>query len=180
MLDGDVVAVIIAEIRRQLELYGIASGDLRVSRSSQPGAQSVGTEKYQVFIQPITNTEIGWSRGYDEPTPDNYTITVNHVKQKTYQIGCITDFNPAVDADIVAQDLAAIVNDMIKQPDAILALKAGGVNILSAGPVRPSFGINESDEYESMPNFDIVVNYNTEYIKTIPIITDVIGEIERI
>lgn len=180
MTDGQIVAAIIVEVRRQLELYGIASGDLRIARSSQPTSQYSGADpdstKYQVYIEPITNTQVGLRRRY----ADNGDMTVKHTKQKTYQISTLADFDPSVSTDIPAHDLAQIVNDTIKHPDALRELTAKGVYLLDSGPVRPSFQVNDSDEYESMPNFDIVVSYNAEYTKPVPDITHVTGSVDRV
>lgn len=180
MTDGQIVAALIIEIRRQLEIYGIAAGDLRVARSSQPTSQYAGADpdstKYQVFIEPITNTQVGLSRKY----ADNGDMTVRHVKQKSYQISTLADFDPSVPTDMPAHELAQVLNDMIKHPDALRELTDKGVYLLDSGPVRPSFQVNDSDEYESMPNFDIVVSYNAEYTKPVPEITHVTGSVDHV
>ncbi len=182
MLDGQIVAALIAEIKRQLNLYGVS--DLRVSRRSQPTRQhsgaAQGAEKYQVFIEPVTNTNIGWGRTYSQQPDESLGLTINHVKQKTYQISALSDFDPANPSDIPAHDLAHIVADTLEHPDSIRALKSAGVNILSCTPVRPAFDLNESDQWESTPSFDVVVSYNTQYTKPAQVVGDTIGAVGRV
>jgi len=175
MLDGQIVAALISEIKTQLVIYGIASADLIVSRSNQPTAQNARRAKYQVFITPVSNTQVGWSRKY----VDN-DLKINHVKQKSYQISALADFDPTDAASIPAHDLVQIVNDMIQQPDSVRTLKGKGVDVQECGNVRPSFEVNEGDNWESQPSFDIVVSYNTEYIKPVSLFDDVTGEINRV
>ncbi len=184
MLDGAIVKTLIAQIKVQLGIYGIADADLRVTRSNQPTAQhagaSTGSKPYQVFIAPVASTQIGWSRDYDLDTIGAATVGINHVKQKSYQISILTDFDPATMTVLPAHDVAQILNDMIQQPDSIRALKAGGVNIQQCTDVRPSFELNESEQWQSMPSFDITVSYNATYTKPIPAIIDTAGDIDRV
>lgn len=178
MLDGQIVKAIITEIRTQLEWYGIASGDLRISRSNQPTVQYQGattnTEKYQVFITPVTNIAIGWSRKY------NGTLDFTHVKQKSFQISTLVDFDPSDLNDIPANDLAQIINDTLQQTDAIKNLRDAGVFLHECQPVRPIFVVNGANEYESEPSFDIVVSYNAVYSKPYDIIEDVQGTVDTV
>lgn len=174
MLDGQIVAALMTEIRTQLVSYGINTNDLRVARSDQPTAQNAGSKKFEAYITPVTNTDVGWLRRYGN---DYSSLTINHVDQSSYQISTLTLFNPANPNDIPAQDLAKIIHDMIQHPDAIRTLKSKGVDIQECSPVRPSFQLNDSDEFESMPSFDVTVSYNSAYTKAIPVVTSADGEI---
>lgn len=178
MLDGQIVKEIRLEIINQLTIYGINPADLRVSRSNQPTAQYQGasssTEKYQVFITPVANVAIGWSRNY------NATLDSTHVKQKAYQISCLVDFDPSDLNNFPASDLAQIINDMLQQTDAIKNLRDAGVFLHECQPVRPVFVVNGANEYESEPSFDIVVSYNAVYSKTYDVIEDVQGTVDTV
>lgn len=184
MNDGQIVNALISEIEVQLGLYGITDADLRVTRSYQPKAQhagaATGAKPYQVFISPVTSTQIGWSRDYDLATIGAATVDINHVKQKSYQISILTHFDSETMLILPAHELAQVLNDMIQQPDSIRALKAAGVNIQQCTDVRPSFDLNESEQWQSMPTFDITVSYNATYTKPIPAIIDTQGSIDRV
>lgn len=175
MNDTQIVAALIAEIKTQLGIYGIPLASLRVARANQPTRQNAGALPYEVYIQPISNTDIGWGR-----QGTNAGTLVTHTKQKTYQINALTEFNPSTGVGMPAQELAHTVHDMLEHPDAIRALKNKGVNVLSCNAVRPLYWQNEQDEFEPIPSFDIVVNYVTEYVKPVPIITEVTGDIEQV
>lgn len=175
MLDADIVSALITEIRTQLEQYGIASADLNVMRSSQPTAQYPGavpgTAPYQVYIQPVTNEQVGWSRKYSG-APGSYTRTVKHTKIRDYQISTLTDFDPATMAVLPAHDLAEILSDMLQQPSATQSLRESGVYVISTTAVRPVFEVNKQDLWQSMPSFDIRVSYNSEYSRTVDTVSD--------
>jgi hypothetical protein len=175
MLDGQIVAALISEIKTQLGIYGIASADLIVSRSNQPTAQNARRARYQVFITPVSNTQVGYVRRYVDSA-----LKINHVKQKSYQISALADFDPTDATSLPAHDLVQIVNDMVQQPDSVRTLKGKGVDVQECGNVRPSFEVNEGDNWESQPSFDIVVSYNTEYTKPIPFVVDVTGQSDRV
>lgn len=179
MNDGLIVKALIQEIKTQLGIYGIQPADLRVTRSNQPTAQypgaTNGAKPYQVFITPVASTQVGYDRRYS-----GSDLTLNHVKQASYQISIMTDFDPATMTVMPAHEVAQIINDMIQQPDAIRTLKAAGVDIQSCTDVRPAFEVSESEQWQSMPSFDIVLSYNTQYVKPVPGVTYTDGTLDSV
>lgn len=180
MLDGQIVNALMTEIENQLGLYGIAPADLRVTRSDQPTGQASGavsgTEKYQVFISPVTSQQIGsgWKRTVSE-------IKYDQTKAKSYQITCLVDFDYEDPSAFPASDLAQIINDMIQQRDAVRNMRAKGVYLQQCTDVRPAFFVNQSDQYESGPSFDITVIYDSGYTKSVDLIEQEINSnVDRI
>lgn len=175
MNDRDVVRALIAEIKNQLGIYGVSSSDIYVGRANQPTRQNAGAKLYNVYLSPINNTDIGWGRyRVDGGTK------VTHTKQKSYQINTVTDYDHVNDVGMPAQDLAHVVHDMLEHPDAIQSLLGEGVNVMRCTDVRPLYWMNEQDEYEPMPSFDIVVNYSESYVKPSPYVTEVTGTLEQV
>lgn len=184
MLDGQIVAALIVEIKTQLGYYGITDADLRVGRGDQPTSQyagaASGAKKYQVFISPVAPEQVGWSRQYSRLDENNMNLKVTHTKQKSYQVSCLVDFDPSNPDDMPAHDLAQVINDMLQQPDSVRTLRDKGVFVHECQPVRPAFVVNQSDNYESMPNFDMIISYNAEYVKPIGAVTDATLETNRV
>ena len=58
-----------------------------------------------------------------------------------------------------------LVRDLLDSPDSIKSLRSKGVFLESAGDVRTIFTTNETDRYESTPNFDLTVVYESSILK---------------
>ena len=174
MKDGQIINALMLEIENQLAIYGILPADLHVTRSNQPSSQYSGatssTKKYQVFLTPVVSTQIG--SGSDR---QGDKINYQHVKAKSYQISCLVDFDYADVEAIPAHDLAQIINDMLQQRDAARNLRTKGVQVQECSNVRPTFSVNNSDNYESEPSFDITIIYQSSYTKEIETIEETVN-----
>ena len=60
------------------------------------------------------------------------------------------------------------------------ALKEKGIKMLRVSAINPDKQLNESDQWESMPNFTISFIYTNEYNAGIDKITSIEAQIERV
>lgn len=177
--DGQVVSALIAEIENQLTIYGLA--DFVVSRADQPTNQYSGayggSEKHQVYIAQTTGDDAGAGWDYSTSTQTEMDINYRVVRESSYQISALVDFDFTDPDAIPADELISVIRDTIRQNDAIKNLKEKGVFIESASSPRPVFSVNGQDRYESMPNFDLRVTYNAKYTKKIGAVNSARGEV---
>ena len=64
---------------------------------------------------------------------------------------------------------------MLQQRDAARNLRAKGVQVQECSNVRPTFSVNNSDNYESEPSFDITIIYQSSYTKEIETIEETVN-----
>ncbi len=185
--DGIVIVALGGVIRDQLTSYfSIDTDDLEISRSYQPTEQYSGARadsaKYQVFLTPVTaGTAVG--RGNTDSIDDDDVFTRTHslVRRVTYQVDCLSDYDPSDDTSLEANDLAQAINELIMTADSIESLTSLDLAIESVTTVRPSYSITSEAQYESTPSFDITLTYNVEYAKEMDLVTSVeMKEIYRI
>lgn len=179
-LEGAITTALISEIENQLISFGIAAEDLEVSRSNQPTAQYMGAygdaAKYQVFLSPVTKSKINAERTNSINSTD-LTANYTHILGTSYQIECLTNFEPGSD-NYVAVDLLGILSNLMQHYDAISNLKKLGVFVESCGAIRPSYTIMDQGLHESTPSFDLKLTYNSKFAKLTPSTSTVTGTIE--
>lgn len=170
MTDNQMMILIIAEIERQLTLVGVGlpGVDFEVSRNHQPTNQHTGADKdseikTQVFLYAITKGSDGHGRNYQTGT--EFTRTDFQQRHKSIQISVAHYFD---ETDINArtpEDMADLIHDLLDSPDAIQALRDDKIFLENVGDVRPVFFTNDKDRFESLPNFDVLVNYSSAITK---------------
>ncbi len=173
---------LIEEIESQLIGIGIDAADLEVSRSNQPTAQHAGatgsTAKYQVFLTTASRGAVVMERTTSGET--ELTASYKHNNTMTVQIDCLTDYDPADEDSIDANNFIQTIYELLKQFDALSSLRDKGVSIINCGAVRPSYTIMDSGFYESTPSFDLQINYNSQRSKVVPSTNTVSGDIYEV
>jgi hypothetical protein len=182
MTDNEMMSALIAETERQLTLYGIT--DFEVSRGMQPTNQYAGADKddpikTRIFLHNVANPNHGRSREYtlDIASP---TRTDTHHKGKIIQYSVLHHFDYKDPDAFTPEDMANLVQQLMDSPDAIKKLIESDIFQQEVSDVRPTFKVNDKDRNESMPTFDLTVNYNSSINKTAIIVDSLGHEIERI
>lgn len=181
--DNPIILALSEEIEDQLVNIGFDLTDLMVSRGSQPTSQHAGavteTAKYQVFITPITRSNLVMQRT-DDTSGTELEATYTHSNLMTIQIDCLTDFDPSDSSSIDGNNFAQTIKELLGHFDALSSLRSKGVSIVNCGAVRPSYTILNAGLYESTPSFDLQINYNSQRTKTLPSTSTVSGTTERV
>lgn len=173
MNDNQMMIHVIAEIERQLTLVGVGLPDVdfEVSRNQQPTNQYTGGSKddpikTRVFLYAVTKGSGGHGRNYTiEDGVEPFKRTDFQQKFKDIQISVIHEFD---ETDINArtpEDMTDLIHDLLDSPDAIKSLRDNKVFVQEVGNVRPVFFTNDQDRFESLPNFDLTVNYCSSITK---------------
>ena len=184
MTDHQMMIALIAEIERQLTLVGITA--FEVSRNQQPTNQYTGGSeddpiKTRVFLYAITKGSDGHGRSYTpEDGAEPFKRTDFQQKFKSIQISVVHSFD---EIDINArtpEDMTDLIHDLLDSPDAIKALRDNEIFVQEVGNVRPVFFTNDKDRLESLPNFDLTVNYSSSITKVAGFVDVAIGVVERV
>jgi hypothetical protein len=166
MTDNQMMIYIIAEIERQLTLVGVTAYE--VGRSQQPsnqytGASQDGPIKTSVFLFAVTKSSDGHGRSYLPGL--EFKRTDFQQKSKAIQISVAHYFD---ESDINArtpEDMTDLIHDLLDSPDAIKALRDNKIFLQEVSNVRPVFFTNDKDRFESLPNFDLQVNFSSSITK---------------
>lgn len=181
MTDNEMMAFIIAEIERQLNLVGLT--DFEVSRNHQPSNQYTGGDKddpikTRIFLYAITKGSDGHGRSYT--TGAEFKRADFQQKSKTVQVSIVHYFDFTDVNARTPEDIGDLVHDLMDSPDAIKSLRDDAIFLQEVGDVRPVFFTNDKDRSESVPNFDLTVNYSSSITKDAGFVDSVEAGIERI
>ena len=207
MNDNKMMIHIIAEIERQLTLVGVTA--FEVGRSQQPtnqytGASQDGPIKTSVFLFAITKGNDGNGRSYITAARENYpnwgfgiddenffngsfaneNIGFSRVdfqqRTKSIQISVAHYFDQSDVNARTPEDMADLIRDLLNSPDAIKALRVNKIFVQELSSVRPVFFTNDKDRFESMPNFDLQINYSSSITKVADYVNVGAGDIKRV
>ena len=177
MNSNTIMSSLISVIDAQLALIGIT--DFDVSQNFQPSDQYTGGDKdsefkTKIFLHSITNPVIGRGRKYS--TDSSQRADTQHLS-KVIQVSVVHYFDYADVNAYTPEDMAATVRALLDSPDAIKALRDLEIYLQEVGEVRPVFTVNDKDQNESVPNFDLVINYQSDIIKISGVVNDASGEV---
>lgn len=184
MNDNRMMIALISEIERQFDLVGVTNYE--VGRSQQPTNQYTGGSvddsiKTRVFLYAITKGSDGHGRSYT-PSSVGSDFKRNDFQQKfkSIQVSVVHSFD---EKDINArtpEDMTDLLHDLLDSPDAIKALRNEEIFLQDVGNVRPVFFTNDTDRYESLPNFDLQLNYSSSITKVADYFDDVDDVVEGV
>lgn len=162
---------------RQLEVWTLLNVTLTAGLAERYGADAVNVEAiYQpqqigtpsqptVTYQSILEQRYGHMRRAYLPGPvptDPMTGLMTQWWESTLQIGAMARRDPQ-DPDFMtlptAMDICKAASDILQSDTGLAALAAQGVRPLRITSIRNLQWLNESDQFEAMPNFDLVLVY---------------------
>ena len=156
---------------------GSAYADVKVRQVYQPS--TVGTPSApQITMQFIGSYRVGaLGRKYSSAVnPDADMIgTMLQWWTTTIQIGATARRNPEDPNFLMlpsAMDICKVASDILQSDKGLTALAAQQVRPLRIADIRMVQWVNESDQYEAWPNFDLVLVYpETTQTTTPPVVT---------
>lgn len=121
------------------------------------------------YMFPIAEEPRGWQ---SHRTRQGITTMIQD-QQDTYQIQVFSPDDPSDATQMTAIDYANLIRGIIQSPQYVAELAQQNIGIQRPTGIRPTYFQNESDEYESNPNFDFVVSHKR-------VISLAVGEVDAI
>jgi hypothetical protein len=172
MLDNELYKEVRTTILMALADAGLSGTEVR--QSFQPTQQGVPNGP-MVFLDKIPGDKrygfLGRKNEYVPGDPDHrMTHTERQQYESTFQIGAISQRNPANLAQLTASDICNIVCGRIQGDKCREYLQSKGIGMLRVTQVRnPSF-LNDKDQFEAAPSFDITLTHEQVNVSLVPII----------
>lgn len=171
---------------RQLELWtllrttleaGLAAAfgpaEIEVQAVYQPQQMGIPT-KPAVMYQAIQEARYGTVRRAYVPGPaptDPMTGKLTQWWEATMQVGAMARRDPNDPQFMIlptAMDICKAASDILQSDEGLAALAGQRVRPLRITAIRNLQWLNESDQYEAMPNFDLVLVYPRTIETTTP------------
>lgn len=171
---------------RQLDLWTLLNTTLTTGLTARYGTGAVGVQAvYQpqlmgipsaptVTFQSILEQRYGHMRRAYSPGPaptDPMTGVMTQWWESTLQVGAMARRDPN-DTQFMtlptAMDICKAASNILQSDEGLAALAVERVRPLRITAIRNLQWVNESDQYEAMPNFDLVLVYPQTMETTTP------------
>lgn len=154
---------------------------VKLKRSFQPRQHGADSSPYVYFVK-IGDHRYGSTARKDTYTitPGEFTHTETQRYESTYQFSAWAPQDPAATTALTESDILSAVSD-IMQSDAILAaFQSAGVGVLRVTDVRNPYIVDDRDQFEAVPSFDVVLTHERKRVSTVPAVVTYEATIIRV
>lgn len=155
---------------------------VKLARNYQNRTHGANTSAYVYYFKIGPDHRYGHvarQEVYDE-TNQVFTHTETQIYESTYQLMAQVPQDPANVTRLTESDILNLVSG-IMQSDAILAaFRAAGAGILRITDVRNPQNVLDRDQFEAVPNFDIVLTHKRVSVSTIPAVVTYDANVSRV
>ena len=154
---------------------------VKMARSFQPRMHGASSSPYLYFYK------VGDHRhGYPQRTDkwNAQTSAMDHIEtqkcETTFQFSAWIPQTAAGVTDLTESDILNAVVSIMQGDDLAAAFMSQGVGILRITDVRNPYIVDDHDQYEAVPTFDVVLTHDRIRVVTIPAITTTEINISRV
>jgi hypothetical protein len=180
MNDKQLAALIMAQILPAMQATSGLSA-VKLARSFQSRQQGASTTAYAYFFK-IGDHRYGSPARTDvfNPLTNLFTHTETQVCETTYQFSAWVPQDPTNVNALTESDILNTVSGII-QSDAILAaFQAQGVGILRVTDVRNPYIVDDHDQFEAVPSFDVTMTHKRTRVSTTPAVVAYEANMRRV
>lgn len=180
MNDKQMAVLLMAQILPALQATaGMAS--VKMARNFQPRQHGTSSGPY-VYFYKLGDKRYGSPARKDQyaPITGDFQHVETQVYESTYQFSAWIPQDPTNTNGLTESDILNAVSGII-QSDAILsAFQAQGVGVLRVTDVRNPYIVDDHDQFEAVPSFDVVLTHKRQRVVTIPAVTAYEANISRV
>lgn len=142
---------------------------VKLARNFQARQQGANTTPYVYFFKVGDHRHGSPARkGTLDSGAGTFTHTETQQYETTYQFSAWVPQDPKDTTALTESDILNVVSG-IMQSDAILsAFRAAGVGILRVTDVRNPYIVDDHNQFEAVPTFDIALTHKRTSVSTIP------------
>lgn len=158
--ENDIWTDVIALLNEALTAKSITG--MTVMRSFQP---TDVTGKNLVLINKISSKRYGWRGRHNKVVNQVMTHIEKYFQEMRFQISILKMINLADITETTASDIANMLIDYLLSDKGLQSLRSKGYMPIRVVDVRnPSF-INQTDNYQFNPNFDLICTIQQEIVE---------------
>lgn len=158
------------------DLYGVELA--RNFQQTQQGAE-VGPAVY--FVK-IGDHRYGHPSRKDtlDLSGETFTHEERQVYESTYQFSAWVPQDPTDVVGLTESDILNAVSCIIQSDVLIKAFRAAGVEVLRVSEVRNPYIVDDRDQFEAVPSFDVVLVHSRKLRATVPAVVSYESNIGRV
>jgi hypothetical protein len=162
------------QVFRPLLLAGLSAqgfNDVQLIKQNQPTQQGRANGRVIYFSQ-ISDKPYGFQQR-DDYAEEGEPLMVHEEKQSyetTFQFTTYAEQDPADINSVTAADLAKLAALLLQNETALATYKAANIQILRISDITQLYIVNDQDEYEQQPSFNLTFKHELVTTSSSPVI----------
>lgn len=180
MNDKQLAALFMAQLLPAIQAAPGLSG-VKLARSFQSRQQGASSSAYAYFFKIGDHRHGSPARkdAYDTQA-GTFTHTETQQYESTYQFSAWVPQDPKDVTGLTESDILNTVSSIIQSDAIISAFNAAGVGILRVTDVRNPYIVDDHDQFEAVPSFDVILTHKRTSVSTIPAVATYESNVSRI
>lgn len=147
--------------------------NIKMMRAYQPRQTATPSGPVVLFHRKDT-PPFGWPARKDQwnDTTQQFDSVTRTPKLTVYQIAALVPQSPADDTQLSEADIVTMARDTLQHESAINAFIAAQIGILQPGQIYQTYFVDDKNQFEAHPAFDIILRHVDEFTVQTPAITE--------
>lgn len=168
MNDKQMAALFMAQLLPAMQATSGLAG-VKLARNFQPRQQGANSSPYVYFVK-VGDHRYGspQRKGVLDSQANTFTHTEIQLYESTYQFSAWVPQDPKDVTSLSESDILNTVSGIIQSDAMLSAFNAAGVGILRVTDVRNPYIVDDHDQFEAVPSFDVTLTHKRTNVSTIP------------
>lgn len=180
MNDKQLAALFMAQLLPAIQSAPGLSG-VKLARSFQPRQQGASSAPYVYFFK-VGDHRHGSPQRKDVFDASTSTFTHTEIQQyeSTYQFSAWVPQDPKDVTGLTESDILNTVSGIIQSDSILAAFRSQEVGILRVLDVRNPYIVDDHDQFEAVPSFDVILTHKRVSVSTIPAVVTYEAHVGRV
>ena len=168
MNDKQLAALFMAQLLPAIQAASGLAG-VKLARNFQPRQQGANSSPYAYFYK-VGDHRYGHPERKDVFNAQANAFTHTEIQQyeSTYQFSAWVPQDPKDVTGLTESDILNVVSGIMQSDALLAAFRAQGVGILRVTDVRNPYIVDDHDQFEAVPSFDVTLTHKRTSVSTIP------------
>ena len=168
MNDKQLAALFMAQLLPAIQAASGLAG-VKLARNFQPWQQGANSSPYAYFYK-VGDHRHGSPQRKDvfDAQANAFTHTEIQQYESTYQFSAWVPQDPKDVTGLTESDILNVVSGIMQSDALLAAFRAQGVGILRVTDVRNPYIVDDHDQFEAVPSFDVTLTHKRTSVSTIP------------
>jgi hypothetical protein len=180
MNDKQIAALFMAQLLPAMQANPDLTG-VKLARNFQPRQQGANSSPYVYFVK-LGDKRYGHTARRDKYDPAAQALKHTELQAylSTYQFSAWVPQDPRDVTGLTESDILNIVSGIMQSDAIISAFQAAEVGVSRVTDVRNPYIVDEHDQFEAVPSFDVVLSHKRQNVSAIPAAETVEFNVRRV
>lgn len=180
MRDKQLNILIVAQLLPRMQAMAELA-NVKLARNFQQRQQAASTEPYVYFFK-LGDHKHGSPKRKDtlDIPSGEFTHAEYQVYETSYQFSAWIPQTPADTTSLTESDILNVVSGIMQSDSFLAAFQAEEVGILRVTDVRNPYIVDDRDQFEAIPSFDVVLTHKRQLVSTLPAVVTYEANVSRV